>query len=86
MPVSITGVRDADGHSVTIRVTSVTQDEPLGAGGHEDEDDAFDAVTDGSAPALENHSGPADDGDREKGGCADAVIDRNGAVAVRAER
>jgi len=87
VPVSISGVTDADGDPVAITVTKVTQDEPLGGGGGDDGDDgAVASAAYGGGVALGDH-GEHDWGHEDgKDRCADAVIDQSGNVSVRAER
>ncbi len=81
VPESILGVTDPDGDPVTITVTGVTQDEPVGeAGSFVDLRD--DPLTSGVGGDLSDAQG-LDDG---KGHCPDATIASTGEVTVRAER
>jgi hypothetical protein len=95
VPVSITGVTGPEGDPVTISVTRVTQDEPVGSGRSDDdggEDSALPAAAAGDASAIasvvapEDHAGHGDGHDHGNTACGDAVLDRSGAVSLRAER
>ena len=87
VPVRVAGITDPDGDRVKITVTQVSQDEPLvGKEPHDEDDDADEMVSGfGQGDAMgggeyrnNNHAA--------HGSCPDAVIDRDGGVAVRAER
>jgi hypothetical protein len=92
--VNIRGVSDPDGDPVTIQVTRVTQDEPISdrrsddwlAASEPSGDEADDAASvEGSGQHLgDDHSGEGH-GD-ERRGCADAIIDPDGGLRLRAER
>jgi len=91
--VQITGVSDPDGDAVTIRVTGVTQDEPLiGEASSRDDDvngdrDANTVVAsaskEGLIPLAKGHRDREHHDERK---CPDAVISPDGGVAARAER
>jgi hypothetical protein len=92
--VNINGVSDPDGDPITILVTGVTQDEPVENRGWDDHvtpsegdggetgDDAVAVVDRGHVG--DDHSGKGHGDDRR--GCADAVIDPDGGLRLRAER
>ena len=92
--VNITGVNDPDGDPVAIGVTRVTQDEPIGDHGWDDHiavsggrgdgaDD--DAVAVGDMGHFGDDHGGGSHGD-DRRACADAVIDPDGGLRLRAER
>jgi hypothetical protein len=96
VPISITGVTDTDGDPLTITVTRVTQDEPLGSGRGDDDEAGGDgsivaaargvaAATAGEA-ALDDHADHSGGPPRGGAFCADAIIDRSGAASLRGER
>lgn len=89
VPVSIAGVTDPDGDPVTIAVTGVTQDEPVGDDDSHD-DNVVTNLRTGSGTLDFRDSGQDDDhfGDHHHGDddCRDAVISSSGEVSLRAER
>ncbi len=92
VPIGISGITDPDGDEVAVRVTRVTQDEPLNgdddAHGRGRGDDSGRRVTAAGAEVGTEGGSEALSGDDEAGSdhCPDALIDSGGRVAVRAER
>jgi len=96
VPVNVTGVSDPDGDPVTVTVTRVTQDEPLLGRGYRDHHHGAAIGPDTDSPGAGMQGAEekgywedgrdASDGDDRKHDCADAIIDLDGRVKLRAER